>query len=571
MSVSTALITRLTAIYNKAEEVYKQEEIGPRINKLARFYHYGYSGSTEASDHEASDTDSPDQIHVNKVYPRVSAAMAQLYAKRPVVHALANRATDTNAAEVSEVLLNYCLRVQKQAKEFREALFWSRLTMYGCVKLGMEKWRGVSLPSVRAHDPRSVRVDVTMDRWRPEEGRWQAFKYKKSVSALRASGLYEERDVDRLCDQIIKDKKDHFHEETTDVWIWENYVYDGNKILIATVAHGFDEKGFSQDDRVWIREGQFTNVIGLPGRFLTFVPSPKTWYPVSPVELWLDQLKEINVFRTQKVLAAEASNPKTLVDSGAFTEAELDKLEIPGRGYIQVNSGKLKDAMAVEPSASVNPDIYAGEREADDTITEIDGIGTAQLGVEAPNRGSVSATRDAIAQQNLSMRSGQNQEVWEEFVEDCLQGELALAQEHMKGDLFLRIVGQREMKMSREDIQGDIAVTIGIGSMGPQDDKEKKENANEFYAIASQNPLLNQNKVTKYWLMKQGDIKDFETWMAQPTLTPPGGVPGMTPPGAGLPGDPGQALQQVGVTAQQTGAAPLSVASMLRDSAGGQA
>ena len=198
----------------------------------------------------------------------------------------------------------------------------------------------------------------------------------------------------------------------------------------------------------------------------------------------------------------------------------------------------------------------------DNIISEIAGSGSAQLGVEAPQTGSTSATRDAIVENSFRMRASDNQEVWEEFLEDCYQGLLNLAQGNMKGELYLKLIGQEQIRMSKIDIQGDIDVILSFGSTLPTDREKEWARAKEFYELVFPDPNVNKVALTRFLIQKEGDIKNIDDFMvAQMPMAPgmPPAVPGGGGPPIGMP--PGM---PPGIAMQPQGQSPLGIAAGLR-------
>jgi len=570
-----ALHDRLRRMFEKAEAKYKQERVEERMETLAKLY-----------DSEQQMVSTGSIIHVNKVYPRVRTAMSSMFGKRPEIVARGRRAQDAEAARHGEFLLNYLTRALKLSREIREWLFWARLTPYGVLKLGMRRWRGFELPTFITHDPRSVRVDPTTARFRPEEGSWQAFRYRQSVASLRGSRMYDDRALDGLMDALAGRDPDAT-EDVVEVEIWEHYAWEQvegkRKLMLAVSAHRIADQALAPDDWRWIREEPFTDVVDLPGRFLYFIPSPRRFFPVSPIELWMDQQREINAFRSQKLLHAERSNRKRIYDVSSFSEEERAKFEDPNPDLyiaaLPTRNQTIRDAIIEEPLTTVSPDVYTGEIEADNTITEIDGVGSAQLSSEMPKRGSTSATRDAIMEHALKLRGGDNQEIFDEALEDAYQGLLNLAQVHFKGALSFRLFGNMEMTITPDAIKGDVDVILSFGSTTPRDVERDWDEAVELYGLFKGDPHIDQVRLKRYVLQKRRDVKDAEHWII-PTPMPmlglggvPGSLPGMPPGGppprngGGLPvvGNPQAAEQLLAREQREAGASPLSIAAGIRN------
>lgn len=560
---------RCRSFLEHADRVWKKEDMQSRIDILSSYYHRG---------HGAPDPD-PDIVHIQEVYPRVNTRIASMHARRPEVLVKPRRVGYDQPAISSELLLNYLTRFMKYSAEFREDLFYASLYMYGVVKLGMEKRGSLNLPTVRAWHPKDFRCDPTMDRFRPSEAQWHAFRYRRSLAILDASGLYDQKGLDALKETIGKDEPD-WTPETTEVWVTEHFLHPnpGKKaVRIMVSADGYNERPFESADCVWIRNEPWTDVIGLPGRVLAFVPSPLTWNPISPVEMWLPALKLKNLFRTLKVRAAQRSIPKILVDANAMGDTGLDQLESAAvKQIISIKNpppAGLDKAVVAMPAGDVNNDVLRGEEDAEATIQETDGASGVQLGRTESERGSTSATRDALVESNYRLRASQNQEMWEDHLEDIYQSVLNLAQAHMSGEMWLKTTGTQERRLSREEIQLDADVVLAFGSTQPKDREQERLDSRELHPLMVNNPFINQNAWHRYLLQKQGDIKDIDGMLAQvPPM--PMGMPGMSgaPQGMGMP-PAAPPLDAAGMTSAavegvETGQSPLSMAAMFRGQGG---
>ena len=568
------LTKRCRRFLEVADTLWKKEDMETRLKTLSSYYHRGHG----------ADEPDPDIIHIQEVYPRVTTRVASMHARRPEVLVKPRRVGFDQAAIVSELLLNYLTRFLKWSNELREVLFYACLYPYGVMKLGMEREprTGFDLPMMRAWKPEHFRCDPTMDRFRPAEGQWQAFRYRRSLAVLEASGLYDEKGLDQLRERVGHDEPD-WTPETTEVWVTEHFLFPApgrRDVQIMVFADGYNDRPFDSGDTCLIRNEPWTKVVGLPGRVLAFLPSPMTWHPISPVEMWLPALIERNLFRTLKVRAAQRAIPKTLADANALGDEGLSALETSAvKQIVPVKNppaGGLDKVTAKMESSEVSIDVLRGEDDAEMTIQDVDGASGVQLGRSEPQRGSTSATRDSLIESNFRLRSAQQQEIWEDFLEDTYQGALNLAQAHMSGDLWLKTTGTQERRLSREEIQLDADVVLAFGSTQPKDRITEREDARELFALLVNNPGINQVWLNRYVLQKQGDVKDIEGALQ--------GLPPMPPQMGGLPGAPGPmgmpapagppppldagSMAAMATQGTQEGRTPLSMASLFREMSG---
>ena len=560
--MDASLRKRLMALSDKSETLWKKESMQERINELAAYHD---SGSGREDDEKQAGV-----VHVNKVMPNVRGGRANLFAKRPEILTKGRRVQDENAAKNAELFLNYCVRFLKQPAEIRDCLFWARLSPFGVVKLGMVEQGGMYLPTFRSVDPRSYRPDPMLEIFRPEEGAWEKYKMRRSLADLRRNKIYLESELDALRDKINAGGGEELHDEVIQIHLSEHYYRDAGGFRVSTFASGYDETGFNAEDAICVRDEEFTKVVGLPGRVLSFNISPreKRFFPNSPVEFWLEQQKEIDGYRTQKLLHAERANAKMLVDPTMFTPLEMQGLESrEPRQYVPASNagGKLDKAAVPIKFDTVNTDVWAGEDEAARTIEEVSGMDAVSMGNTQAERGSVSATRDQRVENAMRLRSSDDQEIFEDWMESTFQGTLNLGQKFVKGDVWIRITGQQEVKIEAKDIAGNIEVIMAFASTMPKDEESEWQKAVEFYTLISTNPLANQTRnLTE--LIKARKIRGgAEGWLApqMPMATP--GATGLPPEATAGGGFDASLLNELAMGGMNGGQSLLGQAAIMRN------
>ena len=131
----------------------------------------------------------------------------------------------------------------------------------------------------------------------------------------------------------------------------------------------------------------------------------------------------------------------------------------------------------------------------------------------------------------MRLRASDSQEIFEDWMESTFQGLLNLAQKHMKGPLWVRITGEKEVYIDTKEIEGNIDVIMAFASTLPKDEQSEWEKAKEFYELIAANPLANQERnLTE--LIKARKIRGgAEGWIVpqMPMAPPPaaGAAPGL--------------------------------------------
>ena len=559
MKTSPALLKRVTDLLDASNALMAKEGVEARVSFLAS----AYGPRKRGTDEGMSFSPSKDSIiHVNEVHPIVRQANASLYSKDPDIIVKPRSAQWNDSAKKQELFANWAARRQDHHREITLALTSANLFHYGVIKLGVG---AKGLPSLTYTHPLSFRGDPTQEMFEPESGRWCAFKYKRSLSALRASGLYEEDELDKVGEHLIKQEGSGWSEETTPVWLWENYLYERvegkRKLLIVT--------GIA-DSSLIIREEPFTDVAGLPCRILQFAPSFNSYFPISPVELWIDQQIELNAIRSNQLIHSDRAQRKILYQDGMFDPEEIAKFESVEPLVAIATKGGKESAWIME-QANLNADVYQAEERIKGDIQRISGVGDMHIGGNQ-NAASRSATEASIVESSLRLRSTDRQDYFQRFLQSVYHGFLKLAQERLSEPMQIKIMDGYWVPIDKESLKGETDVEISVGSTMASDRKSEWDQALAVYEQLSQNPLIDPQKPLMYLLGKLPDIKDANSWLASPVLPPmaPAGVPGM-PPGAppgmppmGVPPLPGNAPPLA-----PPGASPLQFASLLRGEVGG--
>ena len=562
------MVKTCDSLLEMAERRMRDEGMEERIKKLSRLYDISRKSDTDSQLSEAmGDT----YVKVNKIYPRVRVFVSSIFAKRPTIFCRPGRQQDVDSAKKSELFLNYWVRAKKASREIRLWLTHAGLFHYGCMKLGMGREKN-ALPWIEAVHPLSVRVDPTTERFDPERGNWMSFRYCRTIAQLRTSNLYDEKDVDALWAEVA-DKDSDAKEETASVFLWEHYLKQGKRVFVITKP---------QDMETVLRNEEFTSVVGLPGRFLYFSPSFDRFFPVSVAEQILPQQTEINKLRSQQLIHAERSNRFY-----AYKKNMIDPVDVPALEsdeplkFVPVNGeGNVRDAIGVVEGANMTADVYQGEMRVENDMMEIWGVGSAQMGGQDRSP-SKSATETAIIENNLRMRANDYQEVFEEGLEGVLQGVLSLAQERLSPELQVKITEGMWVPLSKEDIAGNVDVSISFGSTLPTDQQAEWARATEKFAMFKGDMFIDQVKLRRSVLDADPTIKDAGDWIINPMPQPgmaPGMPPGMEPPpGMGMPppggepmlGDPAAAANMAAMESVQNQQQPLSAGSDFRQIAGG--
>lgn len=345
---ATGILKRALDFWDRAEKVYKDEDIENRCDMLARMY--------RSKKRDERDTN---EITVNMIFPMVRQATASLFYKRPEVMTKPRRPRDVRSAEQMELALNYLTRVKKYPVQLRRALRHAVLFPFGTLKFGVEK--GTGIPWMEAVHPKDVRGDASMQRYKPEDGRFVAFKFVRTLKEMRDAGVYQKDALERLHEAFTDGKhgvKD-YDDEVTPLTFWEGYIKDKGVIYIATWANE-SKLNLRKDGETFAGES------GLPVRTLIFNESDDSHYPIALAELVMDQLKEKNILRSAQVLHAERASRVVGYDLNRIPPEERDKFQKNEPLQYIGTDGPPREVVQPIEHASLPPDTFSTEDRVED-------------------------------------------------------------------------------------------------------------------------------------------------------------------------------------------------------------
>lgn len=326
------------------------------------------------------------------------------------------------------------------------------------------------------------------------------------------------------------------------VAVWE--VWDRMAQHVYTLAEG---------DSGYLREPYVPGPTGerfFPFFLLAFNPLDGQFMPLSVVELLKELQDEYNASRTQLAEHRRISVPHWLASTDAvgeeavrkYTDAQLGEVVL-----VDTNGRPLSESFQVAQTPPINPQVYDTNQLREDWEL-ISGMSDAARG----NIGRAkTATEAEILQSGLTSRTGEAQDVIEDWIQEMAQYTAEVLLQILTPAQAQRIAGPDAVwpKMPKEDLFDMVQVEIRAGTSGKPNKLREREQWLQFLpelknlitqvgALRAQGQthtaeaLINTAKET---LRRFDERLEVEEFLPQPEAVP-SPMPGAEAPAGGEPG-----------------------------------
>ena len=487
-----------------------------------------------------------DYIGVNLVHPMVKVIIPTIYSKNPDVVVIPRQEKYQESAQVMQKFIRYIFREIDLKSEVKLAILDALLCGHAWVKTGyateFEEMEQAELAkeSLIEMAVRMMGVPSKEDEDYSEENRerYAVAPNEKIVSerpwAIRTSPFrmivppYSQRPetLPWIAEEIVKpmiDLKNHPTWEipnkiTPSMDVYQLLENENLPSLSSAATVDDDDLQYKVCYEVWdLREGcvyvipkededcydyKENEYKFLDSRhpyvMLRFNEVPDRFYPQSDVEPWESQIHELNNTRSQMMNHRKRYNRRYVYTEGEFTQTELAKLEKGSDGsLIATTRDDPASALAPVKDAPLPPEAYAMEERIKRDITEISGITTYQRG--DATQGAKTATEAAIVEGQSRNRTEERLDVVTTFVNRITKNIASISQKFMSPELIFPIVGDIAVSWIQitEDkgLQGDFIYDVIYGSSIPINPDVDRQQFNEFYKMAANDPYFDPIKI----------------------------------------------------------------------------
>lgn len=505
-----------------------------------------------------------EQICVNMVYPHVKVVIPSIYSRNPDVIVIPRRREQYNddmarkRAEIMQNLLRYLLKSLDIKSEVKLCILDGILTGHAWVKTGYS----TEFEKINEEDKKDQSVISTIlqkmgikekdDDEEPDDFQPNEKIVAERPWALRASPWdmivpalsRRPEELAWIGERIIRP-----YEE-----VMENEDYDTSGLkpsananeLLASLRGGKYNKIPIADDakycilyEIWCGESEqvYTFCEGhkkaletkdseytmLDSRYhpyvmLRFNETPDEFYPMSDIEPAEPQLLELNETRSQMVNHRKRYNRRYITKPGALDPQAKADLKVGADGTIV----ELTPTYAEDPidgiiypvqDANLPPEVYQVETRVKDDIYTI--LGTSDYASRASG-GARTATEASIISSQTQNRVQERIDLIESFVNQIVRNIAQISQKYLDAQQLEPILGEDAIFWvqlhSRKEIQGEYSFSIVYGSSTPINKDVDRSQFMQFYAMAKDDPMYDQEKL-RLELVRKFDLENPESWL----------------------------------------------------------
>lgn len=439
-------------LLSAANAKWKQEHMDEKFKRVVAMYQGQQDRSEKKKKGDAQ------IIEVNMLYPTSQISKSAMLVKAPRVSGRPRKESpedkEVKACRLGAAILNYETEMNDYPDAFDWILTYANTFCYAVLKFGHDN---NGLVWWEAPHPATVRIDPTLDKFKPEAGNWLCHIFECSVKTLRDSGIYDKKAVTALAKQLAEGRED-FYEETYMVRIHEHYIKKSNgDIWLLAECKELSEP---------LRYSKMEGYTCFPLQFVYFNKPLRGIFPVCEALLYSDQVAEISFLRSKALIHASRASTRVVVDGQAFSPDELKKVKdnVDWNHLVTTGNVPVTQALYVVNPAESSSDIYTKqEMYARDDIFHITGISGESR--EIPQTGSKAATVAAIMQQKEAARQGDKERILRGFLVRAYRATLNLNQQFLKSELWVKITGEKYEKItSRDDIAGDYEIEVELSN-----------------------------------------------------------------------------------------------------------
>lgn len=473
----------------------------------------------------------PEVLVINLIFSHIKATLPMVYFQNPHFYARPTRQEFKNSAELAENVLNYIVRMEKLKREVRlatlDALFWIGVVKTGYAPVFMDNPKkgenithGIDENGNKMHviDPNTGQPFI-----QPDELLKREEFFTKRVSPRNMLFDPDERnfieDTNWVAEEVIerlddvkdneyfknrkKIKETHFaskelyvspteteyvNDDMKRVRMVHIYDFDNDKFMIYADGQDDEEIGFAYEDDT--PDG----INKHPYSVLKFHEIPDEWNPLSEIKILKPIQDENNKAVAMLMVHAKKFLRKYLYETGTFSnEMEKEKLLEPVDGMmVEVNVGKTDKVVPV-PDAQMDQAFFAHFAQLEKAFWKTAGRTEQEIG-EVQRRKTM--FESSQIEKYGRLRSQDAMSLVEDWMKDIGKKKLDQLQGNLRMPVAVQIAGPMGQQwiegLTRDEIQGDMDITVDIGSTSPKIPEFEKAQLMEFLQTMSSIPGIEQ-------------------------------------------------------------------------------
>ncbi|MDH4101584.1 MAG: hypothetical protein OEV28_13545 [Nitrospirota bacterium] len=527
----------------------REELFDKSFKKNKEYYRGNQWGGELGTQYTDLTVDNIIYANISTIIPSISISNPKIFViptKKPYPGEGGVMFDTVGAAAIKEVMLNYYYRKLRIKRQVRKVQYDALLGGFGVIEIGYitktEKFRDdqvkevhellkADMPFARRISPNDFLKDPESRDHLLEDAEWVAYRWVKRLEDLKSDDKYKNTKTLKTnftvkTDYASKsDKQEYGNGEREDFERVEGWtIWDKREKTLVDVVEEHDKLLRERDWPLDFGDGFNCEI-------LYFNENPDEPFPLSDVDIYIDQQDELNILQSLQVShAKKVSQRKYIAKESAFDETELDKIERGPDGTVAVSKIDPASAITTLKDAAVSQDLYLAIQAVKNNTRQLSGVAEFEQGGAQKFD---TATEPSLIQRGITVRRQDRRDIIEEFVVRIVskldkviqqtfsddeqiplqRGDIEMLKARApqklspavpKPEILSKIVGPQEimpflpwLSISKADIQGDFDFEIEAGSMQPVNDETRKRDMIALRQIMEGNPYIDPLKATR--------------------------------------------------------------------------
>ena len=303
------------------------------------------------------------------------------------------------------------------------------------------------------------------------------------------------------------------------VWVYE--FWDKYRRDVYWLVRQPDKTGRWRDYRLVRRAGSwpYEEMQGFPYYPLRLNIVNNRFYPLTGIQQWLPQQRELNMVRSLKMDHARRMGRKILAEKGALGDEEAINLEDPSAyTIVDVNAGYI-DKIKPLDQGSIPPDLYAVEGDIRRDIDDASGFMGSPTAQGRAMQPGVTATEAQGVFSSLGLQASDQLETVSDWTSEFSEGLFFVTRQFWTAEKMIlhtnAMDGKEWMQVTQDGLRGHFAFLVEAGQAKHQSKELRQKNVVDLMqlimspAIA---PMLGPDVIKKFLQMA---LRTFDITMPE--------------------------------------------------------
>lgn len=264
------------------------------------------------------------------------------------------------------------------------------------------------------------------------------------------------------------------------VWVYE--FWDKWRRDVYWLVRQPDQNGRWQDYRLIRRAGgwPYDDLQGFPYYPLRLNIVNNRFYPLTGIQQWLPQQRELNMLRSLKMDHARRQGRKVLAEKGALPEGEDINLEDPSAyTIVEVNPGMIDKVKGFEPG-SIPPDLFAVEGDVRRDIDDASGFMGSPTAQGRAMQPGVTATEAQGVFSSLGLQASDQLETVSDWTAEFSEGLFYVTRQFWTAEKMIlhtnAMDGKEWVDVTQDGLRGHFAFLVEAGQAKHQSKELRQKN-----------------------------------------------------------------------------------------------